>query len=56
MPRAIVSIEYIHCHYQVEYIGPSHIRPPLGNGKPGLIGGVASREGYIRYNYTWLVL
>ena len=42
-------------HQQIDdsvYSGPPLIRPLLGNGKPGLIKGVASREGYIRYNYT----
>ena len=37
------------CH---GYGGTPLIRPPLGNGKSGLIRGVASREGYIRYKYT----
>ena len=37
----------------VEYSGPRLIRPPLRNGKSGIIRGVASREGYIRYNYTF---
>ena len=32
------------------------IRPPLGDGKYGLIRGVASREGYIRLDYTRFVL
>ena len=37
-------------------VGPPLIRPPLGNGKSGLIGGVVSREGYIKYNYADFVL
>ena len=42
--------------YIYMYSGPPLIRPPLGNGKSGLIGGVASREWYFKYNYTesWL--
>ena len=28
--------------------------PPFGNGKSGLIRGVASREGYTEYNYIVL--
>ena len=35
------------------YSGPRLIRPPLGNGKSGLIRGVASREGYFEYNYRY---
>ena len=38
------------------YSGPPVIMPPLGNGKSGLIGGVASREGYFKYNNTEFVL
>ena len=38
------------------YSGLPLMRPPLGNGKSGLIRGVASREGYIRYNLTQFVL
>ena len=33
------------------YSGPPLIRPPLGND---LIRGVASREGYSKYNYSLL--
>ena len=32
--------------------GPPLIMPPLGNGNSGLIRGMASREGFIKYNYT----
>ena len=42
--------------YLAVYSGPPLIRPPLGNGNAGLIRGVASREGYIRYDYTRFVL
>ena len=31
------------------YSSPPLIRPPLRNGKSGLIRGVAPREGYIKY-------
>ena len=51
-------------HYQpfqsgnpkAHYSGPLPLRPTLGNGKSGLIRGVASREGSFRYNYTEFVL
>ena len=36
----------------IGYSGPRLIRPPLGNENYGLNRGVASCEGYIRYNYT----
>ena len=36
-------------------VAPPFIRPPLGNGKSGLIKGVASCEGYIKYKCTGVV-
>ena len=39
-----------------KYSGPPFIRPPFGNGKFVLIGGVASHEGYLKYTYTGFVL
>ena len=48
---------YIYIYiYIFIYSGPPLIRPPLGNGNSGFIRGVASREGYNRYNYTEFVL
>ena len=38
------------------YSSPPLIRPHSGNGKYGLIREVASREGFIRYNYARFVL
>ena len=35
---------------------PPLMRPPLGNERSGLIRGVASREGYMKYSYTEFVL
>ena len=39
-----------------KYSGPPLIKSPLKNGKSGLIRGLASGEGFIRYNYTEFVL
>ena len=39
-----------------KYSGPPLIKPPLKNGKSSLIRGVASGEGFNRYNYKEFVL
>ena len=53
----LVSTAKFHISYFIiGTIVPPFTRPPFGKGKYGLIGGVASCEGYIEYIYTEFVL
>ena len=53
-PLALCISNIIDNNREIRYSGPPLIRTPLGNGKSGLIRGMASREGNVKY-YSGLI-